>query len=249
VTTDPRLAVIRRRLADVRRIVAVTGGKGGIGKSLIASTLAASMARCGRAAGLLDLDLTGPCDHLILGAETGFPDEQFGIEPPSVHGVRFMSVASFGADVPVPLRGSDVSNALIELLAITRWGELDVLVVDMPPGLGDATLDTIRLIDGIDYLVVTTPSLVVRETVWRTLRLLSRTGSRISGVVENMARDAGRGAEGLARKAGVAFLGSLPYDDAIEPSLGNVDRLLATGFGVAVGELAARLVERSTDSR
>jgi ATP-binding protein involved in chromosome partitioning len=236
VSPDPRLAVIDRRLADVRRIVAVTGGKGGIGKSLVASTLALTCSRAGRRVGLLDCDLTGPCDHLILGIESGVPEEKFGVEPQDVHGLRFMSVTCFGGDDAFPLRGADVTDALIELLAITRWGGLDLLVIDMPPGLGDASLDTIRLIDRAEFLVVTTASRIVLATVRRTLRLLERTGRSVVGVVENMSRGPSEEAEILARDSDVEFLGRLPYDDAIETALGSVEKLAGTDFARALSQ-------------
>ncbi len=236
MTVDPRLAVIERRLEQVGRVVAVTGGKGGIGKSLIASTLALNGARNGRRVGLLDLDLTGPCDHLILGIQSGVPVEKFGVEPQDAHGLRFMSVTVFGGDDPFPLRGADVTNALIELLAITRWGELDLLVIDMPPGLGDASLDTIRLIDRAEFLVVTTASQVVLATVRRTLQLLERTGRSVVGVVENMSRGPSDAAQRLAQESGVKFLGRLPFDENVEPAVGDVDKLAATEFAVALSQ-------------
>jgi len=231
---DPRLAAVRRQLRDVHRIVAVTGGKGGIGKSLVASTLALTLGENGKRTGLLDLDLTGACDHLILGTAKIVPHEDHGLEPPLVHGVRFMSVAHFVGDEPAPLRGTDVSNALIELLAISRWGELDVLVVDMPPGLGDATLDAVRLFDRGEYLVVATRSKVVVETVRRMLRLLAQTRSKVTGVVENMRRVEADDVRDLAREADTPFLGALPFDDSVEDALGQVERLLATPFAGAV---------------
>jgi len=231
---DPRLAAVRKQLSGSRRIVAVTGGKGGIGKSLVASTLALTLAESGVKTGLLDLDLTGPCDHVILGAGDGFPREENGLEPPLLHGMRFMSVTYFVRDEPAPLRGTDVSNALIELLAITRWGELDVLVVDMPPGLGDTTLDSVLLFDRAEYLVVATRSRVVLETVRRTLRLLAQTRSRITGVVENMQRDESAAVQELAREAGVPFLGALPFDESVEDACGQAEQLSATPFAQAV---------------
>jgi ATP-binding protein involved in chromosome partitioning len=231
---DPRLAAVRRQLRDVRRIVAVTGGKGGIGKSLVASTLALTLSVRGVRTGLLDLDLTGACDHLILGTERITPHEEHGVEPPLVHGVRFMSVSHFVGDAPAPLRGTDVTNAMIELLAISRWGELDVLVVDMPPGLGDATLDAIRLFERAEYLVVANRSKVVIETVRRMLRLLAQTRSRVTGVVENMRRLESEDVQNLARDSEVPFLGSLPYDASVEDGVGRVDRLLETAFAEAV---------------
>jgi len=241
---DPRPAVIARRLAGIERVVAVTGGKGGIGKSLVSSTLALCMARRGLRVGLFDLDLTGPCDHLILGIDTGFPEEPFGIEPPLVHGIRFMSVTCFARDDPAPLRGKEISDALIELLAITRWGELDLLVVDMPPGLGDVTLDTVRFIDGAGFLVVATPSRVVVETVQRTLGLLERTQSRVLGVIENMRREESDAVADLARRARVPMLGSLPYDPTVEAAIGDPERLAATPFARALDKKGDRFILR-----
>ena len=246
MSCDPRIAAISRRLDGVSRVVAVTGGKGGIGKSLIASTLALALADRRCRVGLLDLDLTGPCAHLILGAEGASPVEEFGLRPPRVHGLQFMSVTHFIGSDPAPLRGADVTNAMIELLAITRWDELDVLLVDMPPGLGDAALDAIRLIERASYLVVATPSKVVLETVRRTVGLLAQTGVSIEGIVENMARDALEDVASLAAATGLPFLGSLPFDRDVEDAIGHPSRLSGTVFAAAVGELAQRLARDST---
>jgi len=231
---DPRTTGIATQLAGVRRVVAVTGGKGGIGKSMVASTLALLLGRDGRRVGLLDLDLTGPCAHLILGVDRQAPEEEFGIEPPIVHGVRFMSVAYFTGTQPTALRGSDVTNALIELLAITRWGHLDVLVIDMPPGIGDTLLDALRLIPRAEYLVVATASPLVAQTVHRTLELLGRLDSRVLGVVENMRRDGPAAVDRLADEFGLPVLAVLPFDPTVESAVGRPDALLQTPFAAAL---------------
>ncbi len=250
---DPRLAVIEPRLAHVGRILAVTGGKGGIGKSLVSSTLAVALAAAGERTGLLDLDFTGPCDHLVLGAAEGFPEEDFGILPQEVAGVHFMSIATFDPLAPAPLRGGDVSNALIELLAITRWGELDTLVIDMPPGLGDMALDAVQLLPRAQYIVVASPALLVAETVRRSLALLQRLDRQVVGVVENMSRTADAQdassteravsdpVRALAQEAGVAVVGSLPRDDEVEATIGHPAQLLETSFGRAVSALIPRI--------
>ena len=225
---DPRIAVIDRRLERVERIVAVTGGKGGIGKSVVSSALALSLARVGYRVGLLDLDLTSPCDHLILGLEPPFPEEKFGLVPAEADGIRFMSITFFSGDDPVPLRGAALSNALVELLAIVQWGELDFLVIDMPPGLGDALLDAVRLLKRAEFLVVATASRVVVETVKRTLKLLDQVEASVVGIVENMRRGAGVVVEELAAEAGLTFLGSLPFDDGLEEAMGDTGRLAKT---------------------
>jgi len=238
---DPRLTIIEQRLERIGRIVAVTGGKGGIGKSVISSTLALTLAETARA-GLLDLDLTSPCDHLILGVDGQFPEEKAGIVPPVIHGVHFMSVSYFSGSHPAPLRGQDFSNALIELLAITRWGELDILVVDMPPGIADAALDAVRLLRRAEHLVVATDSRVVVETVRRTLRLLRQIDAPVVGLVENMRRGDGELVRTLATDSGVPYLGEVPFDPAIEEATGNPDRLAGTEAARALRGLSQRFL-------
>jgi ATP-binding protein involved in chromosome partitioning len=241
---DPRRAGIAARLERVERILAVTGGKGGIGKSLISSTLALVLSERGLRTGLLDLDLTGPSTHVFLGFKTRLPDEEFGIEPPTHHGVRCMSIAHFAGETPAPLRGEDASNALMELLAITRWGELDVLVIDMPPGLGDATLDALRLLRRAEFLVVATPSRVVLETVRKSLRMLTELGTSVVGVLENMRREGSASVEDLARSFGVPFLGSLPFDESLEEATGDVSRLTATPVVAALRHCTRAMLSR-----
>jgi ATP-binding protein involved in chromosome partitioning len=238
---DPRLAVIEERLERVGRIVAVTGGKGGIGKSVVSSTLALTLGESARA-GLLDLDLTSPCDHLILGVDGQFPEEKAGIVPPVVHGVHFMSVSYFSGSHPAPLRGQDFSSALIELLAITQWGELDVLVVDMPPGIADAALDAVRLLRRAEHLVVATGSRIVVETVQRTLVLMKQIDAQVIGLIENMQRGEGDLVRVLAQDNGVPYLGAVPFDPAVEDATGDPDRLAATEVARTLRGLSQRFL-------
>jgi ATP-binding protein involved in chromosome partitioning len=234
---DPRRAVTDQRLAGVRRIVAVTGGKGGIGKSLVASTLALGLVREGYAAGLLDLDFTGPCAHLFLGYRGRFPEEDFGVVPPSVAGVRLMSLACFGGAPSVPLRGAAFSEALLEMLAITRWGDLDFLVVDMPPGIGDPLLDTLHRIGRCEFLVVAGGSRVERETSGRTVDLLLGVGAPVLGVLENMLRPGTGEVERFASNRGLPYLGAVPFDEDLEGAVGDPDRLARGAAGRAVARI------------
>lgn len=225
---DPRATVVEERLAGVGRVVAVTGSKGGTGKSVVASTLALSLADRGVRVGLFDLDFTSPSDHLILGVDRRFPAERFGIEPHLAHGVHLMSVAFFAGDAPAPLRGSDTTSALLELLAVTRWGELDVLLLDMPPGLGDTGLDVIRLLPRLELLLVGTASRVVIGSVRRAIRLFAELEVPMIGVIENMRRNGGPAVSDMASGYSVPFLGSLPFDPSLEPALGAAESLRAT---------------------
>jgi len=244
---DPRLAALALRLAPVQRVVAVTGGKGGIGKSSVASVLALVLARRGLRAALLDLDLTAPSDHVILGAGDRFPTEKHGVEPPRVADIQLMSIAYFMREHAAPLRGADVTNALLELLAITRWEPADVLVVDLPPGLGDLALDAARWLPRAEYLVLGTRSRVVLETVRRSLRLLHALDLRVLGLLENMARGEGDAVAAEARAFGVPYLGALPFDASLEAACGDGERLAATPFARALEPIAAALLERKPE--
>jgi ATP-binding protein involved in chromosome partitioning len=239
--SDPRIAIIENRLQKVRRVIAVSSGKGGVGKSMIATALALSLRDRGHSVGLLDLDFTSPATHVILGVDGLYPEEEYGIVPPIAHGLKYMSITYYSVDEPTPLRGEDVSNAIIELLAITRWEELDYLIVDMPPGIGDATLDTIRLMPRIEFIVATTPSRVAFQSVRRLLVLLKDLDVPIIGVCENMVmRPLGhvrKEVEGL----GLEYLGSVAYDEGVEGSLGDPDALRNTKFYKELGEVSRRL--------
>ena len=123
-----------------------------------------------------------------------------------------VSVAFFTGDTAVPLRGDAATSALLELLAIIRWGDLDVLVLDMPPGLGDTSLDVIQLLPRVEFLLVGNGSRVVVDSVRRALQLYTKLDVPMIGVLENMHRGNERAIESLADDAGVPFLGSVPYD-------------------------------------
>jgi len=238
---DPRTSIISVRLGNVGRIVAVSSGKGGVGKSLVASTLALALTKQGYEVGLFDLDFTSPSTHVILGIEGVQPKEDKGIVPPVVNGLRYMSIVYYSGDYASPLRGADVSNALIELLSITRWGKLDFLVIDMPPGIGDAILDLIRLIKNIEFLVVTTSSQLAFETVRKLLKLLKELKVPVAGVVENMKMGDSKNIQQQTRKLGLIFLGEIPYDTQVEEAIGNKNRLASTVLAKKVEEIASKI--------
>lgn len=228
--SDPRIAVIGERLQRIGKVIAVSSGKGGVGKSLLASTLALLLARKGYRVGLFDLDFTSPSTHLILGVGGVKPMEDKGIVPPLIHGLKYMTIIYYSSGKATPLRGIDVSNALIELLSVTKWGELEFLIIDMPPGIGDATLDIMRLIKGLEFLIVTTPSQLAFETVRKLVSLLNGLDVQIIGIVENMKTDKSSYIRQESQKLNVKFLGTIPYDLNVEKALGNVDKLLGTIF-------------------
>jgi ATP-binding protein involved in chromosome partitioning len=240
---DPRTSIINERLKRISRIITVSSGKGGVGKSLIATTLALTLARKGCKVGLFDLDFTSPSTHIILGVKDAQPKEEKGIVPPVVKGLEYMSLVYYSGDNAAPLRGADVSNALIELLAVTRWSQLDFLVIDMPPGIGDVVLDLIRLVKRIEFLIVTTPSQLAFETVKKLASLLQYLKVPIIGVVENMKMNSAKSIQQQTEKLGIAFLGEIPYDPKVEEAIGDEAKLLDTTLAEKVKEIAKEITE------
>jgi ATP-binding protein involved in chromosome partitioning len=237
---DPRTTIINKRLKKINTIIAVSSGKGGVGKSLIATTLALALAQKNYKVGLFDLDFTSPSTHLILGAKNAQPKEEKGIIPPIVKGIEYMSIVYYSGDHATPLRGTDVSNALIELLSLTRWSELDFLVIDMPPGIGDAVLDLIRLVKNLEFLIVTTSSQLAFETVKKLTSLLQDLKVPIIGVVENMKMNRAKKIKQQTEKLGITFLGEIPYDPKIEGAIGDEKKLLETKLAQKIKEIATQ---------
>jgi ATP-binding protein involved in chromosome partitioning len=235
---DPRTSVITERLSGINRIIAVSSGKGGVGKSIVATTLALTLSKRGCKVGLFDLDFTSPSTHIILGAPKVQPKEEKGIVPPTVHGLEYMTLVYFVSDNPTPLRGADVSNALIELLSITQWGKLDFLVIDMPPGIGDAILDLIRMVKRLEFLIVTTSSLMAFETVKKQVVLLCELKLPILGVVENMKIDKAKRIQVETEKLGLKFLGNVRFDTRVEDAIGDRDMLLKTAVGERIQQIS-----------
>ncbi len=228
---EVRTSVIKRRLKDVKRIIAVASSKGGVGKSLVASTLALSLAKKGHNVGLLDLDLYGPSAHIILGiTDLQFPEEDKGIIPPIIDDIHFMSIVYFTEDKPAPFRGIDITNIIIELLAITQWKGLDYLIIDMPPGIGDEVLDIIKYVKKSEFLVVTTPSKVSMGAVSKLLQILGELKIPVIGVIENMKMNDSSYIKDTISEMNMAYIGSISFDHDLEESIGDSNLLLQTKF-------------------
>jgi ATP-binding protein involved in chromosome partitioning len=222
---DPRLDVIGKRLEPVGRIIPVSSAKGGVGKSVCAALLALSFAQRGYRTGLLDLDFQGASAHLLLDVRLDFPEEESGIKPLRAGNLDFMSFVAFSREHAVPLRGSEVSQAMLELLAITIWDPLDILLIDMPPGIGDEIFDVLRFLRHPEFLVVATPSRLVRHVVERLLAMLSELKVPMVGVIENMVRSGTDSqAAQLAETYGTTLLGSVPFEEGIDDLLAAAAR-------------------------
>ncbi len=227
---EPRTTVIEKRLSQIKKIIAVASGKGGVGKSMIATSLALYLSKKGHKVGLLDLDLYGPSTHIILGTKDVFPREEKGLVPPKTHGINFMSIVYFTEDKPAPFKGIDISNIILELLAITQWGSLDYLIIDMPPGLGEETLDVIRLIKRAEFIVVTTPSKVAMGSVDKLLKILKELKTPTIGIMENMTMAKNQFIRNEICHMKLKYLGSISFDHNLESTVGDVNKILRTDF-------------------
>lgn len=219
-------------LSSVGHVVAVSSGKGGVGKSMVAANLAAAFAMEGRTVGLLDADIYGPNIPLMFGEVrrprvTGAKGSEM-IEPLEAHGVKLMSLGFLlDKEQPAIMRGPLISGILKQFLEQVAWGSLDVMVVDMPPGTGDAQLSLVQTIDLDGAVMVTTPQEVATGDVRRGVKMFERVNTRVLGIVENMSGFVcphcgepvdvfgSGGGERLAAELKLPFLGRIPLDPAV----------------------------------
>jgi ATP-binding protein involved in chromosome partitioning len=172
---------------SLTRVYAVASGKGGVGKSSVTVNLAAALAASGLAVGVVDADIYGHSVPRMLGV-TGRPTPvENMIMPPSAHGVKVISIGMFTkGNTPVVWRGPMLHRALQQFLADVYWGDLDVLLLDLPPGTGDIAISVGQMLPSAELLVVTTPQLAAAEVAERAGAIASQTHQRLAGVIENM---------------------------------------------------------------
>lgn len=204
---------------EVKNVVAVTSGKGGVGKTTVAVNLAVALAQAGATVGLLDADVYGPNVPIMMGI-AGKPTPGAGgkIAPKTAHGVRTMSIGYLLEDSQAVMwRGPMLHRALEQFLKDVAWGELDYLVVDLPPGTGDAQISLAQLVPLTGAVVVTMPQEVSQSDVRRAISMCRQVKCDVLGVVENMSGEIfGRGGGvRVAAQFGVPFLGEIPLDPAV----------------------------------
>lgn len=213
-------------LANVKNIIAVASGKGGVGKSTTSVNLALALAKEGARVGVLDADIYGPSMGLMLGLPSGTRPQvrdQKWFVPPQAHGVQVMTMAFLADDnTPMAWRGPMVSGALLQLLTQTAWDDLDYLIVDMPPGTGDIQLTLAQKVPVTGSVIVTTPQDIALLDARKGIEMFGKVNIPVLGVVENMAvhicSNCGHaehlfgegGGVRLAEEYGVELLGSMP---------------------------------------
>jgi ATP-binding protein involved in chromosome partitioning len=256
-------------LPTIRNVLAVASGKGGVGKSTTAANLALALAAQGARVGILDADIYGPSQPLMMGLAGRRPNTPDGkqIEPLRAHGVEVMSIGFLiDAAQPMVWRGPMVTQALVQLLGDTRWGELDYLVVDMPPGTGDTQLTLAQRVPVAGAVIVTTPQDIALADARKGLMMFRKVAVPVLGIIENMATHVcsncgheehifgAGGGERMAAEYGVPLLGSLPLDirireqtDGGRPTVvAEPDGRLARAYHDIARRTAARLAAGGT---
>jgi ATP-binding protein involved in chromosome partitioning len=253
----------------VKNIVAVASGKGGVGKSTTAVNLALALASEGASVGVLDADIYGPSQPMMLGI-TGRPESRDGksLEPMTGHGLQAISIGFLiDVDTPMVWRGPMVTQALEQLLKDTRWQDVDYLIVDMPPGTGDIQLTLAQKVPVTGAIIVTTPQDIALIDARKGLKMFEKVGIPILGIVENMSTHicsscgheehifGAGGAERMAKEYGVELLGSLPLDisirehaDSGKPTVvADPDGRVAETYRAIARRVAVRIAERQKD--
>jgi len=245
-----------RRIGDqigqnFRNTIAVSSGKGGVGKTTVAVNLAISLAMEGARVGLLDADILGPNVPMMMGQDKMPPPLNRKMVPAENYGVKFISMAFLvQPDQPLIWRGPMLHSAIRQLLTDVDWGELDYLVVDLPPGTGDAQLTLAQVLPLSGAIVVTQPMQVAASDAVRGLKTFEKLDVPIIGVIENMSGDFfGTGAgEQLARQYNTAYLGSIPLDANVRRG-GDDGRPIVAAFPDSEAAQALRRIARDVAAR
>jgi len=256
-------------MPNVKNIIAVASGKGGVGKSTVAANLALALAAEGATVGVLDADIYGPSQPTMLGI-SGRPESSDGrtLEPRENHGLQLSSIGLLvDTDQPMVWRGPMVTQAMQQLLTQTNWRDLDYLIVDMPPGTGDIQLTLAQQVPVTGVVIVTTPQDIALMDAVKGLKMFEKVSIPIIGIVENMAvhvcSNCGHaehifGADGgrrMAEQYGVEYLGSLPLDirireqaDSGRPTVvAEPDGAIAQAYKQIARKVAVRIAEKAKD--
>jgi ATP-binding protein involved in chromosome partitioning len=226
------------QLSPTTRVIAIASGKGGVGKSTLSANLAVALADRGEAVGVLDADVYGYSIPHVLGLKQRPVVVDSMIIPPVRGNLKLMSIGLFAEDNgPIMWRGPMLHKALEQFLSDVHWGEIDTLVVDMPPGTGDVAISLGQLLPRAEAVIVTTPQPAAQEVAVRAAIMAQKTGMRITGVIENMAYLVGTGQEifgsgggqALAAEIDAPLIGRIPLDPALRE---------AADAGMAISEVA-----------
>jgi len=233
--TDAQSMIMRRKLENVKSVIAIASGKGGVGKSTVAANLAIAFKKMGMKVALLDGDVYGPSIPKMFGIENERPIvEGEKIIPIKRYGLEILSIGLLiEEDTPIIWRGPMLHKALDQFLFDVSWGEKDIMIIDLPPGTGDAQISIAQLVELKGGVVVTTPQDISLIDVKKAIRMFEKTGTEVFGVIENMSNficpHCGKeskifgegGGKKLETEMGVRFLGQVPIDPVVVTSGDN----------------------------
>jgi ATP-binding protein involved in chromosome partitioning len=234
------------------RVIAVASGKGGVGKSSLTVNLAAAFSALGQRVGILDADVYGHSIPHLLGIRQRPVVVDRMIVPPVRGGMKLMSIGFFLEDnSPVMWRGPMLHRALEQFLSDVHWGELDTLVVDMPPGTGDVSISLGQLLPRAEAVIVTTPQPLAQEIAARAALMAQKTNMRLLGVVENMSGEVfgSGGGQELADDLHVPLLGTVPLDQSLRTAGDAGEPLVNTDAESPAGAAIIAIAEAIAETR
>ncbi|HOJ92890.1 MAG TPA: P-loop NTPase [Dictyoglomaceae bacterium] len=236
---DPRVSITEERVKNIKNILAFGSGKGGVGKSTLSTFTSLILKEKGFKVGLLDLDLYGPSSHLILDGDHLQPKEDYGIKPVEIDGIHFMSIIYFTQNKPLAMRGKEVSDSIIELFTITKWDDLDYLIIDMPPGMGETLLDLINIIKRLEFILISNSTRFAMETVTKLAMFLKEQNIPIVGLIENMKNSNSDFVKNKCEELQIKYLGKVSYYQDLEDYYGKTDELLKSPISKEIAEVAS----------
>lgn len=240
----------------IRNAIAIASGKGGVGKSTVAVNTAVVLAQSGAKVGLLDADIYGPNIPTMMGVDHLPPAQESKMIPAEAHGVKLMSIGFLvKADQPLIWRGPMLHSAIRQFLSDVDWGELDYLIVDLPPGTGDAPLSLVQSLPLSGGVIVTLPQQVSLDDARRSLEMFRQLSVDVLGVVENMSYlelpngdrmdiFGGGGGQRLADESGVPFIGAIPMDPAVREGGDNGKPVVVTNPDSPVAQSLRTITEQ-----